>query len=189
MPGLWHPGGVPRAVETRLRRWRTDDAPTVATMVDDPHIRRWSSMNGDPAGWIERQRAELRGPSRAICLTEDDRALGKMALRLPGHASPATSCAAVRSDDHPVGELSYWLVPEARGRGLAVGAVRQMMELVAATTDLRSVVLDIEDTNLASLRVAERLGAERRAPARVELDRAGVPRTLIAFVLMVARDG
>jgi len=156
-------------------------------MVDDPHIRRWSSLDADVSGWIERQRAEVRGPSRAICLAGDDRALGKVALRLPGHASPATTCAAIRAADHPAGELSYWLVPEARGRGLAAGAVALMMDLAAATTDLRSLVLDIEDTNAASLRLAQRLGAERRAPARVERDHTGAPRTLIVFVLTGAR--
>jgi RimJ/RimL family protein N-acetyltransferase len=53
--------------------------------------------------------------------------------------------------------------------------------------DVRSVVLDIEEDNAASMRVAERLGAERREPWRVELDRTGVPRTLVVFVLRIAR--
>ncbi len=34
-------------------------------------------------------------PPCAICLTDDDRALGKMGLHLPGHASPATTCEAI----------------------------------------------------------------------------------------------
>ncbi|MGZ4186021.1 MAG: hypothetical protein ACXVUE_14860 [Solirubrobacteraceae bacterium] len=66
------------------------------------------------------------------------------------------------ASDHPVGELSYWLVPAARGRGLAHGAV-------------------------VAMRLAQRLGAERREPSRVELDRGGVARTLVVFVLTVAR--
>jgi hypothetical protein len=37
------------------------------------------------------------------------------------------------------------------------------------------------------MRLAERLGAKRREPSRVELDRTGVPRTLVVFVLSVAR--
>ena len=83
-------------------------------------------MDDDVPGWIERQRTESRGPSRAICLADDDRALGKMALRLPGHASPATSCDAIYAADAPVGELSYWLVP-ARGRGLAGAGVERTL--------------------------------------------------------------
>lgn len=82
--------------------------------------------------------------------------------------------------------LSYWLVPEARGRGLAYAAVRLMMASVVAGSGLRSVVLDIEAGNVASQRLAERLGAERRAPTRVAVDRTGVPRTLVVYVLPVA---
>jgi RimJ/RimL family protein N-acetyltransferase len=47
------------------------------------------------------------------------------------------------------------------------------------------VVLDIETDNLASIRVAERVGAIRREPSRVQNDRAGVPRTLAVFIVAV----
>jgi ribosomal-protein-alanine N-acetyltransferase len=107
-------------------------------------------------------------------------------VRLPGFASEAVRCDAVHEVDRPDGELSYWLVPEARGRGLAYAAVRTMMASVVAATGLRTVVLDIEAGNVASERLAERLGAERRAPTRVEVDRSGVPRTLVVNLLPVA---
>lgn len=175
--------------KVRLRRWRASDAAAIAVMAGEEHLRRWSSMGDDVAGWVERQRAETRGPSRAICLAgDDDTALGKIALRLPGHASPATSCEAITPADEPVGELSYWLVPAARGRGIAAAAVDEMMRLAAAETDLATVVLDIEPDNRASVRLAERLGATRREPSRVETDRLGVARELVVFVLPVRRS-
>lgn len=152
-------------------------------MTEDAHIRRWSSMGQDVAAWIASQRSEVRGPSRAICLADDDRALGKIALRMPGFASPATTCAAIRPSDAPVGELSYWLLPTARGRGLAHGAVLAAMRSLVAPSRLRSVVLDIEVTNTASLRLAQRLGAERREPERIALDRTGTPQRMVVFVL------
>ena len=95
----------------------------------------------------------------------------------PELASAAVRCDAVHDVDRPAGELSYWLVAEARGRGLAYAAVRLMMASVVAGTGLPSVVLDIEAGNVASERLAERLGAERRSPTRVEVDRTGVART------------
>jgi RimJ/RimL family protein N-acetyltransferase len=58
--------------------------------------------------------------------------------------------------------------------------------VLVAGAGLRSVVLDIEAGNVASERLAQRLGAERRAPARVEVDRTGVQRTLVVHVLRVA---
>ena len=144
-------------------------------------------MGTDVEAWIARQRAGTRGPSLAICTSGSDRPLGKIAVRLPGHASPATRCAGIRPGDHPVGELSYWLLSEARGRGLAAAAVREMLKMVAADTDLRSLVLDVEATNVASTRLAERLGAERRHPSRFQADRAGALRTMVVFVLIVPR--
>jgi RimJ/RimL family protein N-acetyltransferase len=127
--------------------------------------------------------------TRAICLPDDDRALGRVALRLPEHASEATRCEAIIESDHPAGELSYWLVPEARGRGLADAAVRLMMSSIVAGSGLRSVVLDIEPTNRSSVRLAKRLGADRREPPRIEFDRSGNPRTLAVFVLPIRAGG
>jgi len=156
-------------------------------MTADPHLVRLSSMSElGSDGWIAEQRASPRGPSLAICRPDDDRPLGKIALRMPGYASLSTTCAAIRGTDHPVGELSYWLLPEARGSGLASAAVKALAVRARQTTDLRSLVMDIEIDNVPSIRVAERLDAERREPSRVELDRAGIPRTMVVFVLSIA---
>lgn len=171
--------------EVRLRPWRLTDAEDVAVMADDEHLRPWSSMSSDLDGWIRREVAQDRGPSRAICLRHDDRVLGRVAVRLPQFASEAVRCAAVRQSDRPAGELSYWLLPRARGRGIALAAVRMMVASVVAGMGLRSLVLDIEAGNAASLRLAERVGAERREPPRVEVDRCGTPRTLVVCVLAV----
>lgn len=172
--------------EVRLRRWRGDDVEQIAAVADDEHLRPWSDMAEDLEAWLRREMAEERGPSRAICLADDDRALGRVALRLPQFASDAVRCAAVKPSDQPAGEMSYWLVPDARGRGLAHGAVVKMMEL-AGDAGLRSVVLDIEAENVASIRLAERLGAKRRSPTRVVTDRSGVGRTMAVYVLPVTR--
>ena len=147
---------------------------------------KWSRLSeiGIDA-WIVEQQAGHRGPSMAICLAGDHRPLGKIALRMPGRASPATACAAIRASDHPVGELSYWVLPDARGRGLASAAVAAMLDRARRLTGVRSVVLDIEADNLASLRLAERLGAEQRAPERTEIDRQGIARTMVVFVIAV----
>jgi RimJ/RimL family protein N-acetyltransferase len=94
-------------------------------------------------------------------------------------------CEAVRESDRPAGELSYWLLPQARGRGLAYAAVRLMIDSVVPELGLRSVVLDIEEGNLPSVRLAERLGAERRSPTRVHPGRRGEPHTMVVYVLPV----
>lgn len=135
---------------------------------------------------MRREIAEARGPTRPICWSDDDRALGRVALRLPEFASEVVRCEAVHESERPAGELSYWLVPEARGRGLAHAAVRMMLASVVADTGLRSVVLDVEASSVASQRLAERLGAQRRVPTRIEVDRTGGSRILVVYVLPVA---
>jgi [ribosomal protein S5]-alanine N-acetyltransferase len=172
----------------RLRRWRQSDIDDVAVMVGDEQLVPWSTMGDDLDAWIELEVAEPKGPTRAVCLPDDERAIGRVALRLPQFASEAVRCDAVRESDQPAGELSYWLVPEARGRGLAFAAVRMMMSSVVPATGLRSVVLDIEANNAPSIRLAERLGADRRSPTRVEVDRSGTPRTLVVHVLPVGSN-
>ncbi len=158
------------------------DLGQIAAMTEDEYLRPWWWMADDLEAWLGREITEERGPTRAICLPEDERALGRVAVRLPHFASEAVRCAAVQSSDQPAGELSYWLLPDARGRGLASAAVTQMME-IAANAGLRSLVLDIEEENRASIRVADRLGAARRAPTRLHADRFGNEWTMVVYVL------
>jgi RimJ/RimL family protein N-acetyltransferase len=54
-------------------------------------------------------------------------------------------------------ELAYWVRPEQRGRGIAPRAVRALTDW-ALQGGLRRVWLEIEPSNTASLRVAERAG-------------------------------
>jgi RimJ/RimL family protein N-acetyltransferase len=160
------------------------DLAEIAPMTNDEYLRPWWRMADDLRAWLRREMSEERGPSRAICLRDDDRALGRVAIRLPHFASEAVRCGAVQTSDQPAGELSYWLVPDARGRGLAFTAVSEMMK-IAASAGLTSLALDIEEGNVASIRVAERLGAARRLPTRVHTDRFGNDRTMVVYVLRV----
>lgn len=173
-------------VEVRLRKWRLADADDVAVMIDDPYVRPWSTMVDGLERWVRREMAEARGPTRAICLADDDRVLGRVAVRPPEVASEAVRCEAVRESDQPAGELAYWLLPHARGRGLAYAAVRLMIDSVVSGLGLRSLVLDIEEGNLPSMRLAQRLGAERRSPTREHPGRLGEPHTMVVYVLPVA---
>jgi RimJ/RimL family protein N-acetyltransferase len=160
------------------------DINQVAVMTDDEYLRPWWWMAEDLPAWLHREVSEERGPTRAICLPDDDRALGRVAVRLPQFASEAVRSAAVQTSDQPAGELSFWLLPDARGRGLAFTAVTEMMK-IAADAGLNSLVLDIEEGNVASIRVAERLRASRRTPTRVHTDRFGNDRTMVVYVLRV----
>jgi [ribosomal protein S5]-alanine N-acetyltransferase len=175
--------------EVRLREWRLDDIGAISVMLDDERLRPWSSTDLDVDAWMRREISQQLGPTRAVCLDDDEGVIGRVALRLPEFASDAVRAEAMRPEDRPAGELSFWLVPSARGRGIAQAAVSLMMRELIAPLGLKSVVLDIEGVNEPSIRLAERLGAQRRAPTRVAFDRRGTPRLMVIYVLPVDSAG
>jgi RimJ/RimL family protein N-acetyltransferase len=153
-----------------LRPWRPQDAAAVAPMRDDPVVRRWSSLPHGVDAWLERQRSKPDGVSFALTGAGDDRAVGKMAL---GHLDLDARHA----------ELSYWVLPAARGRGLAARGARTLAAWGFEALGLRAVLLDIDVDNAPSRRVAEALGARPRDAPHVETDRNGVPRELLVYEL------
>ena len=171
MPAVW------------LRPWRASDAVQVAEMAADEHVQRWSALGADVDAWLAGEVAQACGPTRAICVPGEDRALGRVAFRPPGHASDAVTSAGITQADQPAGELSYWLLPAARGRGLAQAGVEAMLETIVNPMGLRSAVLDIEPSNVPSVRLAGRIGAERREPPRIATDRTRIQRTLVVYVV------
>ena len=55
-------------------------------------------------------------------------------------------------------DVGYWVAPEARGHGVATKAVRVLAGWLIESVGLRTVVLEIEESNAASLAVARAAG-------------------------------
>ncbi|MEV4443699.1 GNAT family protein [Streptomyces sp. NPDC049577] len=139
----------------RLRLWREADAGAVVRAMNDRVFRDWNHLPGaelmDEAAALDyiRARAErwARGDQAAYCVTDGagGAVLGQVALQQieprMGHAN-----------------VGYWLLPEARGRGVATRAVELLTRW--AFTDLGLHRLDLGHAvgNDASCRVAERCG-------------------------------
>jgi RimJ/RimL family protein N-acetyltransferase len=152
--------------DVRLRAWEPADAAWVEPMRGDPQIGRWSGLPGERTdAWIARQAAKR---SYAIVDAVDGRGLGKVALTDRGAG---------------VAELGYWLLPEARGRGVATRACRALADHGFTALGLKTIVLEIDTDNPASLAVARRLAARVVEEGRAEADRNGVPRPLVRFEL------
>jgi ribosomal-protein-alanine N-acetyltransferase len=67
--------------------------------------------------------------------------------------------------ENGVGEVSYWLAPGARGRGVATRALRMLSARAFGSLELTELVLWTRTDNSASRAVAERAGY-RRDPTR-----------------------
>ena len=137
-----------------LRDWRDSDAPALAPVCGEWDVCAftsvpWKYSEHEALVWIERQRQKLAAGtvlSLAIQAPDDKRALGNVNL-------------AGLDDGGREAEIGYWLVPEARGRGLATAATSLLIDWGLQTLDLDRIEFAILPENLASQRVAERVGA------------------------------
>jgi RimJ/RimL family protein N-acetyltransferase len=135
-----------------LRAWHDDDADWYAAAVRDPQIQRFTSEPEDlTAGQVRVAIAAL--PERpeqvgfVICDAATGQRLGNIALQRTG----------------AVGEVSYWVAAEARGRGVATATLRLLSTWALAALGLRELRLWCHADNWGSRLVAERAGY-RRAP-------------------------
>lgn len=101
--------------ELVLRPWEPEDATRVVEAYSDPAIQKWHarSMTEPEAlswvmSWSERWTAET-GACRAV--VDRDLLVGRVGLRTLDLTEGA-------------GEAAYWVMPDARGRGVATRALR-----------------------------------------------------------------
>jgi RimJ/RimL family protein N-acetyltransferase len=135
----------------RLRAWALDDAGWYAATVRDPEIQQFTMELPDVTE--ESVRASIRqlhagGPPAAGYLVTDaltGERLGSIALTARG----------------AVGDVSGWLAPAARGRGIATRALRAFSAWVFACLDVQELRLYIRTENAASQAVALRAGYHR----------------------------
>jgi [ribosomal protein S5]-alanine N-acetyltransferase len=137
-----------------LRDWRDEDAPALEPVCGEWDVCAFTSVpraysKAGALAWIERQRRKRSaGTVLALAIQDGDeeRALGNVNL-------------AGLGDDGRAAEIGYWLVPEARGRGLATAAASLLIDWGLREHGLERIELAILPDNLASQRVARRLGA------------------------------
>ena len=133
-----------------LRPWRDTDAATVRAAFACPDIQRWHMrrMDSDDEAqdWIAdwtRQWADESNASWAVADGSDDRVVGQVGLR-----TIMLSQASA--------ELSYWILPTARGTGIAVRAVQALTSWAFGTLRMHRIFLVHSVSNSASCRVAQK---------------------------------
>jgi RimJ/RimL family protein N-acetyltransferase len=96
------------------------------------------------AGWATRWDNETDA-SWAIVDNRDDQPIGQVGLR---------TISLFEASAH----LSYWVLPDARGTGVAVRATHALTQWTFDVVRLHRVSLEHSTANLASCRVATKLG-------------------------------
>lgn len=150
-----------------LRPWSSSDATFVRRAFDDPDIRMWHTRRLDSedealawlSAWRQRWKDETDA-SWALARAETDEAVGQVGLGTV-HLEAGQA------------QMSYWLFPEARGRGLAVSGTRAVTAWVFAELGLQRLVLQHSVHNGRSCRVAIAAGFALEGTLRRHLLHAG----------------
>jgi RimJ/RimL family protein N-acetyltransferase len=136
----------------QLRPWESIDAPAVLAAAHDPAIGRWN-----PAVGV----SDLDG-ARAWCARRADWSAGdhaSWAVKEPTTGALLGSVSLSHLDPvHRSGEIGYWTLPEARGHGVATGAVRAAARFGFGALALVRLELFHAVENTTSCRVAEGAG-------------------------------
>lgn len=153
-------GGVPGMV---LRPWEDGDAAALIDAYRDPVLRRWTRMpvrdHADAARWLAVRHEGWARQDYVSFVVEEERGGGgrelvaNVAVKEPRHATG-------------VGEVGYWTVAAARGRGVASRALDALTDWAFGTygdSGLHWLRLLHQVDNVASCRVAGNAGYELHA--------------------------
>ncbi|MBI4637161.1 MAG: GNAT family N-acetyltransferase [Candidatus Rokubacteria bacterium] len=91
--------------------------------------------------------------------------------------------------EHRVANLGYWIRTSATGKGVATAAVRGLTEFAFRETNLVRLEIVVALGNLASHRVAEKVGAIREGIAHDRLHVHGKSHDAIVYALLRSRYG
>ncbi|MFE9692261.1 GNAT family N-acetyltransferase [Micromonospora sp. NPDC005806] len=145
------------AGDLRLRPWRPNDHPAVVAAYADPAVQRWHCrrMTDDEArDWIDAWPTRWRQETGAgWAVTDTTGVLGQISLRtIDLYEAQA--------------EVSYWVLPAARGRRVAPRALAALARWSFDDLGLHRVWLRHSTANPASCRVAERAGLTAEGTSR-----------------------
>ncbi|MEP6953626.1 MAG: GNAT family N-acetyltransferase [Solirubrobacteraceae bacterium] len=169
-----------RADGVALRAWEPADAAAIATICGDPEVCAWDYLPWEHdltvlAAWVERQRI-VNDTGERTSLTIADPSSGA-AL---GWVGLSPRAGGVTSGTWTVG---YWVIPEARRRGLALGAARALTGHALAHGRVRRILLETGPHNIGSQAIALRLGG-RLVGHRRALDRTGAEHDQLVYEIV-----
>jgi RimJ/RimL family protein N-acetyltransferase len=144
--------------EVVLRPWKENDVPALVAACSDAEIQRYIPVIPRPYTEADAL-AFIRGEStpelhQSFAITYDGIVVGAIGITTNRMSS---------------GSIGYWCVREARGRGLTTRALRILCRWALEELELERLELLTDPDNVASQRVAEKVGFRREGVLRSHL--------------------
>jgi RimJ/RimL family protein N-acetyltransferase len=144
--------------ELLLRPWTEEDVPALVAACNDPEISYWIPVIPSPyteADALAFVRGEVAPDERSLAIVLDDVVVGAIGM-------------SVNSMNYR-GRVGYWIAAPARRRGVCTRALRLLSQWALAELQLQRLDLITDPDNLASQRVAEKVGFRREGVLRAHL--------------------
>ncbi len=140
-----------------LRPWSEQDVPALVEACNDPEIARWIPLI--PSPYTEADALAFVGgqinEDYSLAISRDGDLVGAIGLSV--------------NQDGNRGRIGYWVAAPARGGGVCTRALRALSRWALAELGLRRLELITDPDNLASQRVAEKVGYRREGVLRSHL--------------------
>jgi len=141
-----------------LRPWTEDDVDGMVAGCNDPEVARWIPTIPHPyteADALAFIRGEVRPEHQALAIELDGRVVGGIGIGLNSHDYRGT--------------LGYWMAAASRGRGTCTRALRLLSRHALDELELQRLDLVTDPNNVASQRVAEKVGFRCEGVLRAHL--------------------
>jgi RimJ/RimL family protein N-acetyltransferase len=141
-----------------LREWQGDDVPALVAAINDPDIAYWIPLVPHPYS-EEDARAFLNGEvapgDYRFAITLGGAVVGGIGMGVNSHEYRGT--------------IGYWIAAPARGQGICTRALRILSRYGLDELALQRLELITDPDNVASQRVAEKVGFQREGVLRAHL--------------------
>lgn len=141
-----------------LRPWTEDDVDAMVAGCNDPEVARWIPTIPRPytdADALAFIRGEVRPEQQALAIEFDGRVVGGIGMGLNSQEYRAT--------------MGYWIAASERGRGICTRALRLLSRYALDALELQRLELITDPDNVASQRVAQKVGFRREGVLRAHL--------------------
>ena len=136
----------------RLRPYRDDDLDELHAMFSDPEHMQWYPApfeREESLAWLERQMAGHRERGFALWIVED---------RVSGEFLGTAGLATPLVEGVEEVEIGWHTRPGRKGQGIATEAASAARDWAFANLDVDHLISLVRPENVASVRVAEKLG-------------------------------